>query len=90
MHLPSALCRAQETAQRERAANTTLANVREAAERAAAAWNREAIAAKGRERREKSRLDASDVSDVVPRLEGQHIEAPSENPDRGFAVALSQ
>jgi hypothetical protein len=71
----SILCRAQEAQQRARAAATTLNNVRDQAMIAAAAWNKEALAADRREARKALRL-------AVP---GEDERAFSENPDRGFA-----
>lgn len=51
MELTSIMCRAQETAQRTRAASAPLENVRIVAERAATAWAQEAIEAERRESR---------------------------------------
>lgn len=45
----SAFCRAQEAAQRQRAASEPLENVRQIALAAAAAWNAEAVWAESRE-----------------------------------------
>lgn len=87
---PSAqLCRAQESRQLALATQTTLANVRDVARGAAAAWAKEAVAAEKREER-KARLDAT-RADAAAKL---HLRFPplddrafSENPDRGFADA---
>lgn len=57
MELSSTLCRVQETYQRDRAASAKLENVRLVADRAAKAWEVEALAAEERDaRREKTRL----------------------------------
>jgi uncharacterized protein YfcZ (UPF0381/DUF406 family) len=48
----SALCRAQESLHRRRAADTTLENVRSVSISAAAAWAKEALAAESREARQ--------------------------------------
>ncbi len=51
MYPSSTLCRTQEQIHRDRAASETLVNVRALAERAAAAWGQEAVAAERREAR---------------------------------------
>jgi len=51
LDVSSALCRAQEAAQRDRAATSPLVNVRIQAEKAAIAWGVEALAAEQREAR---------------------------------------
>ena len=51
MYPSSTLCRTQEEFHRERAASTTLENVRTIATSAAAAWGLEAVAAEKREAR---------------------------------------
>jgi len=51
MYPSSTLCRTQESFHRDRAASTTLANVRAISEGAAAAWGQEAAAAEKREAR---------------------------------------
>ena len=51
MYPSSTLCRTQEEFHRERAASTTLENVRAIATSAAAAWGQEAVAAEKREAR---------------------------------------
>lgn len=88
MQLSSTLCRTQEARQRAVAAAATLANVRTIANAAAAAWAKEAHEADLREGRKARAADAHrsaegcrDIFDV-DRLS-------SENPDHGFANALS-
>jgi hypothetical protein len=51
MYPSASLCREQEAIQRDRAAKTSLENVRVVAERAALAWGQEAAAAEKREAR---------------------------------------
>jgi hypothetical protein len=82
---PSAnLCREQETIQRDRAASTSLENVRIVAERAANAWGAEALAAEKREaRHERTREVALNLASMT----NDGGELPSENPDREFADA---
>jgi len=64
MQPSSILCRAQEAAQRSRAADTTLDNVRRQATKAADAWAKEAIDAENRENRlARSRVVAEEAAD---------------------------
>lgn len=51
MYPSSVLCRAQEALQRDRAAKAVLDNVRSVANKAALAWEREAVSAERREAR---------------------------------------
>jgi hypothetical protein len=85
MSMTSVLCRTQETLQRERAAATSLDNVRAQAIRAAAAWGREALLA---ERMEQNRLASRSLANRgVPRPDNQpDLQSFSENPDRGYAA----
>lgn len=80
---PSAmLCRTQGALQLARAESATLANVKQLARAAAAAWFREAIDAEGRERRRETVKARSAESAVV----ASHValdEGMSENPDLG-------
>jgi hypothetical protein len=86
MRPSSILCRAQEVAQRDRAARATLENVRAVAEKAADAWGREALWAEQREKRqEQARLKADLASQDDQRSREQIDDSFSENPDRGFA-----
>jgi hypothetical protein len=85
MYPSSTLCRTQEQFHRERAASTTLENVRLIATSAAAAWGLEAAAAEKREARGVKTRALADL------LAAQKLEAAearerglSENPDRGF------
>ena len=71
MYPASALCRSQEEFHRERAASTSLENVRAISAGAAAAWGLEAVAALMATRH----LSASDAERQF-----------SENPDREFAT----
>ena len=85
MQMSSTLCYAQEAHQRKRAAESTLANVRAIATKAATAWNLEARAAAGREGRQ---LRARAFDETVLAAEAASLEISlSENPDRGFASA---
>ena len=85
MQMSSTLCYAQEAHQRKRAAESTLANVRAIATKAAAAWNIEARAAEGREERQLRSLALNgDVRAAESAGLGLSL---SENPDRGFADA---
>jgi len=85
MYPSSTLCRTQEEYHRERAASTTLENVRAIAAGAAAAWGLEAVAAEKREARGVRTRAAADL------LAAEKAEAAaareygfSENPDRAF------
>lgn len=86
MRPSSALCRTQETRQRDIAAGASLANVKTIANAAAAAWAKEAHQADLREGRKsladearRAQKSDGDVSVFAP--------LPSENPDRGLADA---
>ena len=91
----SDFCRAQEALQRKRATETTLANVRAIAEKAADAWAVEGRLANGREQRQaRGKSTAIDVTeiDLTEEEEAEDAEdarerAFSENPDRGQAHA---
>lgn len=88
MYPSSTLCRTQEAFHRDRAAETTLDNVRNIATAAAHAWGQEAAAA---EKREARGLRTRAIAELVA---VQKLEAAaeaergfSENPDRGFETA---
>ena len=83
----SSICRTQETFQRGLAASATLVNVRETAERAAAAWNKEAAAADIREQRELARVNRVKFASAVQQAQERHDKSMSENPDRGFVTS---
>lgn len=85
MELTSSHCLAQEAAQRERAAETSLENVRIVAERAAIAWKLEAIAARQREARHARTRAISEMESLKKRRKKQEDLIFSENPDRGMA-----
>lgn len=88
MYPSAALCRVQETLQRERAAGTTLANVRQVAERAASAWEAEALSAEQREQRQvHTSLVAADTLKNKQIARESLDKTLSENPDRGLAHA---
>jgi len=75
-------CRAQEARQRQLATDAPLPNVRDVAFIAAAAWQKEALAAEKREAREAAtRLHRIGAS-LERTTEDRGL---SENPDRGFA-----
>lgn len=85
IELSAAICRIQETYQRDRAVNAALKNVRIAG-KVAKAWGVEALAAERREaRRERTRA----IADLAPLEKEQSPEVEdrlfSENPDRGFS-----
>ncbi|MGF7152253.1 hypothetical protein FHS96_005924 [Sphingomonas zeicaulis] len=85
MYPSSILCRAQEKLQRNRAAATPLANIRSVAEKAAAAWNLEAVQAEKREQRQdRTRIIALELADTKREQREQRDRSFSENPDRGF------
>jgi hypothetical protein len=97
MNPSSALCRTQEALHLDRAASSTLENVRAIAVKAAAAWGHEAAAA---EKREARGLRTRAIADLlaVQKLEAageaddgdeaEEVEREfSENPDRGFEHA---
>lgn len=75
-------CRAQEARQRQLATDTLLPNVRDVAFIAAAAWQKEALAAEKREAREIA-TRSQRIAARFHRPSEDH--ALSENPDRGFA-----
>lgn len=82
----SALCRAQETLHRHRAADTRLENVRIVEATAAMAWGREAEAAERRERRQKKATGiVADAIDDIANADGIELML-SENPDRAMAT----
>ena len=81
----SALCRAQESLHRRRAADTSLENVKSVSISAAAAWAKEALAAESREARQlRSHAAANAKSQMEPAFVQDDFPV-SENPDRGFA-----
>lgn len=86
MALSSALCRAQEREQLDRAAGATLENVRVIAERAAKAWGTEAVHMEKVERKKadlaRARL-AGEAAAEEADSEDAHVVWLSENPDRG-------
>jgi len=88
MYPSSTLCRTQESFHRERAASTTLANVRAVATSAAAAWGLEAVAAEKREARGvKTRATAELIAAEKAEAAAAREQGFSENPDRGFEEA---
>lgn len=88
MHPSTAFCRAQECLQRERAAGSTLPNVREVAHRAANAWAIEALLADQREQRQlRVSAAAAELARKRRRAHEQLDRELSENPDRGLAYA---
>lgn len=80
----AAFCRTQEAFHRDRAAGTTLENVRTVAVRAAAAWNREASLA---DQLENKRRAGGTLPAAGSLTEEQDDQLFSENPDRGQASA---
>ena len=85
MYPSSTLCRTQEEFHRERAASTTLENVRVIASGAAAAWGHEAVAAEKREARgARTRATAELLAAEKAEIAAAHERGFSENPDRGF------
>ena len=85
MYPSSTLCRTQESFHRERAASTTLENVRTIAAGAAAAWGMEAVAAEKREARgAKTRATAELLLAEKAEAAAAREQGFSENPDRGF------
>lgn len=86
MYPSSTLCRSQEEFHRERAAGTTLENVRAISAGAAAAWGLEAVAAEKREARSaKTRAIAGLMA--ARNLSAKEAERQfSENPDREFVT----
>jgi hypothetical protein len=90
MYPSSTLCRSQEEFHRDRAANTTLENVRVIAAGAAAAWGLEAVAAEKREARG-ARTRAIAELMAARDLSAREAERQfSENPDREFATKKRQ
>lgn len=86
MQPSSLLCRAQESLQRSRSANSLLANVRNVADKAAAAWAEEAVLAEQRENRQARTRDiAAELLDQKRGLRALGDLAFNENPDRGRA-----
>jgi hypothetical protein len=85
MYPSSTLCRTQEEFHRERAASTTLENVRIVSAGAAAAWGHEAVAAEKREARGARTRALAEVI-AAEKLEATAVRerAFSENPDRAF------
>lgn len=84
MELSPAFCRIQENAQRNRAANSALENVRIVADNAAKAWGAAALSAQKREERhERVRVIASNASLTVKSAPNEDDMLFSENPDRG-------
>ena len=84
------LCRTQEAQQRSRAAMTTLDNVRQQANAAAAAWAKEGALAEKREaRKELARTEAGLPLEMVDDMSDDDMSDGergfSENPDRGFS-----
>jgi hypothetical protein len=85
MELTSRLCRAQEAAQRERAASTPLENVRLVAERAATAWRPAALEAEQREARRARTPAIAEIAFLQRQRTNEDDQVFSENPDRGRA-----
>jgi hypothetical protein len=85
MELTSRLCRAQEAAQRERAAGALLENVRIVAERAALAWRLAAIDAEHREARRARTRAIAEIASLQTGRSNEDDQLFSENPDRGLA-----
>jgi len=84
MHLSSKLCRAQQIYQRDRAANAILANIQTIAAAAATAWEKEALAAEGREDRQIRSRATLPISLGTPQSDRDRERVFSENPDREF------
>lgn len=85
MELSSNMCRAQEAAQRVRAASAPLENVRIVAERAANAWGQEAIEAERREARRARTRAVAELALLEKQRSNDDEQEFSENPDRGLA-----
>ncbi len=86
MYPSSTLCRSQEEFHRERAASTSLENVRAISAGAAAAWGLEAILAEKREARGARTRAITDLM-AVRNLSAREAERQfSENPDREFVT----
>jgi len=87
MYPSSTLCRTQESFHRDRAASTTLENVRAIAAGAAHAWGLEAVAAEKREARGvRTRAAAELLAAEKAEAAAARERGFSENPDRGFAA----
>lgn len=88
MYPSAALCRVQESLQRERAAGATLVNVRQIAQKAANAWRAEGQLAEKREQRP-VRIDGRAIDpEARKRCQREELDrALSDNPDRGQALA---
>lgn len=85
MYPSSTLCRTQESFHRDRAASTTLENVRAIASGAAAAWGMEAVAAEKREARgARTRATAELLAAEKAEASTARERGFSENPDREF------
>lgn len=86
---PSAhMCRAEEARQRAVSIDAPLANVRQIAVQAAAAWAKEALAAERREARAAASVAQNpEFAKVLPLLLRPDERMVSENPDRGLADA---
>lgn len=86
MSTSSSFCRAQESLQLARAADTPLENVRQISLHAARAWGKEALIAEQREERHtraRAVLAVAPAPDATPTADDQMV---SENPDRGQAT----
>ncbi len=85
MRLSATLCRAQQSFQRDRAASANLPNARMIAGAAAIAWEKEALSAEGREKRQRRMPLIADTIAANMRLSSQEFDRLcSENPDREF------
>jgi hypothetical protein len=84
MHISSTLCRAQQIYQRDRAATAVLANIQTIAAAAAKAWEKEALAAEGRDDRQIRSRGALPIALGTVRSDRDRERAFSENPDREF------
>jgi len=91
MQSTARICRTQEAHQRAISLNAPLLNVRMIAARAAATWEKEALAAERREARAERTVALRDAGAVVdlplPRPGPLDERSLSENPDSGFADA---
>jgi len=85
MRFSATLCRAQQSFQRDRAANANLPNARMIAGAAAIAWEKEALSAEGREKRQSRMALIADTIAADMRLSSREFDRlGSENPDREF------
>ena len=84
MAVSSVLCRTQEALQLERAASTSLDNVKVLAIRAATAWGREAALAERLERNRRVSLAKAANIQAGQEDDLSQLRHFSENPDRGF------